>query len=93
MKAIENAANMAMSSDEALQPLETHTDGTPVLATPAIVGAYAATVAAATAVYAAGNMVTDLVGNESPVDANGENLSGHKSGAELLAMRRRGIRH
>ncbi|WP_133116343.1 hypothetical protein [Amycolatopsis antarctica] len=59
----------------------------PVLATPAA----AAVVASATALYAAGNMVTDLVGQESAVKNPGINLAG-RSGAELLNIRAEGLR-
>jgi hypothetical protein len=62
--------------------LERTADVTPILATPAL--AYGALLVT---VYGAGNMVTDFVGQESPVDAAGEQLNG-KSGEELLALRR-----
>ncbi|MFC4001148.1 hypothetical protein ACFS2C_07685 [Prauserella oleivorans] len=87
MNSIEKAADVAMSAEGALRPLERADGAAPVLGTPGI----AAVVASATALYAAGNMVTDLVGHESQVDLPGESLNG-KSGAELLTLRRRGLR-
>ena len=83
MNSIERAAQSAVpETGGALKPLERTADVTPVLATPAL--AYGALLVT---VYQAGNMVTDFVGQESPVDATGEQLAG-KSGEELLALRR-----
>ncbi len=88
MNLIERAAQSAVpETGGALKPLERLADATPVLATPAL--AYATILLTA---YGAGNMVTDFVGQESPVDASGEELTG-KSGEELLALRQQHIAH
>ncbi|MFF5986743.1 hypothetical protein [Prauserella flavalba] len=87
MNSVEKAADAAMSREDWLQPLERADKVAPVLGTPGI----AAVVACGTALFAAGNMVTDLVGHESRLDLPGEGVSG-KSGTELLALRREGLR-
>lgn len=86
MNLVEMAAERAISVGD-LQPLERANGSAPVLGTPAI----AATVAAATALFAAGNMITDFVGHEAAVGADESSLRA-KSGAELLGVRRAALR-
>lgn len=84
MNTIEKAARVATDGEGGMRPLERADSVAPVLATPALV-------TAAGVLYIAGNMVTDLVGQESRLDVSGEELTG-KSGAELLHIRRTGLR-
>ncbi|KID32049.1 hypothetical protein HQ32_00933 [Prauserella sp. Am3] len=84
MNPIEEAAGAATSGEGGLRPLEQVEHCAPVLGTPAWV-------TAAGVLYVAGNMVTDLIGQESRVDGQGQDLTG-KSGAELLDIRRSGMR-
>lgn len=88
MNGIERAAQNAVPENGgSLKPLERATGTAPVLASPASL----AWVTAAGVLYVAGNMVTDLVGQESAVNSNGGGLKG-KSGAELLNIRTAAIR-
>jgi len=85
MNGIEKAAQSAVpETGGALRPLERANGIAPVLGTPAWV-------TAAGVLYVAGNMVTDLVGQESAAKNSGAGLNG-KSGAELLSIRTAGLR-
>lgn len=85
MNEIERAAQSAIpETGGTLRPLERANGTAPVLASPAWV-------TAAGVLYVAGNMVTDLVGQESAPANAGKDLNG-KSGAELLNIRTAGVR-
>lgn len=85
MNGIERAAQTAVPENGgALRPLERANGTAPVLGTPALV-------TAAGVLYVAGNMVTDLVGQETASTGKVRGLSG-KSGAELLNIRAAGLR-
>jgi hypothetical protein len=94
MNKVEQAAQAAQAGhDGHLVPLQRAEVEVPVLCTPAAwVGATAAAVGALTALYAAGNAVSDYVGEHGNPEVDSSALSG-KSGRELLSIRQHGFAH
>jgi hypothetical protein len=93
MNKVERAARAAQAGHNGqLTPLQRVEVEVPVLCTPAAwVGATAAIVGAYTALYAAGNAVSDYVGEHGSPEVDSAALSG-KSGRELLSIRQHGFR-
>ncbi|WP_024877741.1 hypothetical protein [Saccharomonospora piscinae] len=91
MNKVEQAAQAAQAGHEGqLLPLRRNQAAAPALSA-AWVAATSAVTLAATAIYQAGNAVTDYVGNHTNPEINPEALSG-KTGAELLSIRQNGVR-
>lgn len=92
MNKVEQAAQSAQAGhDGRLHPLQRSEVEVPTLCTPAWIGATAGTVAAATAVYMAGNAVSDFVGEHANPEVDPATLNGKSSG-ELLSIRQHGVR-